>query len=219
LENLRHIREQAGYSQQDLADESGVSQHTISEIELGRRKPQGRTLRKLAKVLDVQVADLYGEVDYPKGVAPTAQQRSFYNHLQEQEREERREAVSDRAVRYLHSWTTYLSGLVDQWIEDTKALASPGDWHVWIVARDGDLLKLAEALESLPDPAEVAADGDQEELDERRLVSEALARMGRFLQSAEAQAEAVEPDTEKADQRAQGFRSAMRAVARERESA
>ena len=59
MERLRHIREQAGYSQQDLADKSGVSQHTISEIELGRRKPQGRTLRKLANALGVEVADFF----------------------------------------------------------------------------------------------------------------------------------------------------------------
>jgi transcriptional regulator with XRE-family HTH domain len=59
LERLRHIREQAGYSQQDLADDAGVSQHTISEIELGRRKPQGRTLRKLADSLGVEVADFF----------------------------------------------------------------------------------------------------------------------------------------------------------------
>ncbi len=59
MERLRHIRDQAGYSQQELADESGVSQHTISEIELGRRKPQGRTLRKLAGVLGVEVADFF----------------------------------------------------------------------------------------------------------------------------------------------------------------
>ena len=61
MERLRHIRERAGYSQQRLADDSGVSQHTISEIELGRRKPQGRTLRKLAEALGVSVADLLGE--------------------------------------------------------------------------------------------------------------------------------------------------------------
>lgn len=67
---LRYIREQAGYSQQDLANESGVSQHTISEIELGRRKPQGRTLRKLAKVLGVRVADLHWEPDHPKERSP-----------------------------------------------------------------------------------------------------------------------------------------------------
>ena len=66
LEQLRYIRGQVGYSQQDLANASGVSQHTISEIELGRRKPQGRTLRKLAKVLGVRVADFYTEADYPK---------------------------------------------------------------------------------------------------------------------------------------------------------
>ena len=63
MEKLRHIRDQAGYSQQELADESGVSQHTISEIELGRRKPQGRTLRKLAHTLGVEVADFF-----PRGV-------------------------------------------------------------------------------------------------------------------------------------------------------
>jgi transcriptional regulator with XRE-family HTH domain len=58
---LRHARELAGFSQQNLADESGVSQHTISEIELGRRKPQGRTLRKLAKALDIDVRELFEE--------------------------------------------------------------------------------------------------------------------------------------------------------------
>ena len=69
MERLRHIREQAGYSQQDLADASDVSQHTISEIELGRRKPQGRTLRKLAKVLGVEVRDFFEEAR-PLGQAP-----------------------------------------------------------------------------------------------------------------------------------------------------
>src|SRR5215203_3781897 len=74
LERLRHIREQAGYSQQELADESGVSQHSISELELGRRRPQGRTLRKLAKVLGVEVADLRKDPESPKAEAPPSQQ-------------------------------------------------------------------------------------------------------------------------------------------------
>jgi transcriptional regulator with XRE-family HTH domain len=74
LERLRHIREQAGYSQQDLANESGVSQHTISELELSRRKPQGRTLRKLAEVLDVEVADFFRKPAVPLVAAPDAGQ-------------------------------------------------------------------------------------------------------------------------------------------------
>ena len=61
MERLRHTRELAGLSQQELANKTGVSQHTISQIELGQRKPQGRTLRKLAKALGVEVADLFGD--------------------------------------------------------------------------------------------------------------------------------------------------------------
>ncbi len=76
MERLRQIREQAGYSQQELADESGVSQHTISEIELGRRKPHGRTLRKLAGVLDVEVADFFREPAVPLGEAPLSSEEA-----------------------------------------------------------------------------------------------------------------------------------------------
>src|SRR5215216_8150582 len=86
LDELRHIREQAGYSQQDLADESGVSQHTISELELGRRSPQGRTLRKLAKVLGVEVADLREDPDSPKAEAPPWQQPPLNGLLADERR-------------------------------------------------------------------------------------------------------------------------------------
>ncbi len=96
MERLRHIRERAGYSQQALADESGVGQHTISEVELGRRKPHGRTLRKLAGVLGVQVADFYAETDTPKAEAPPSQ-RTLFNGVVE----ERREATIENAARGL----------------------------------------------------------------------------------------------------------------------
>jgi transcriptional regulator with XRE-family HTH domain len=86
LDRLRHIREQSGYSQQDLADESGVSQHTISEIELGRRRPQGRTLRKLAKVLDVAVAELYDAPERPLAEAPPSAQLTLNGALEEERR-------------------------------------------------------------------------------------------------------------------------------------
>lgn len=107
MERLRYIREQAGYSQQNLADESGVSQHTISEIELGRRKPQGRTLRKLAGVLNVEVRDFYGESEYPKGEAPPSLQPSFNGLLQE-----------ERRSRYLRSWRAFVWKLVHRWEAD-----------------------------------------------------------------------------------------------------
>lgn len=70
METLRHIREQAGLSQPELSERSGVAQGTISDIELGKRKPRGRTLRKLAQALSVQVADLLGESDNLKAQPP-----------------------------------------------------------------------------------------------------------------------------------------------------
>jgi len=97
LERLRYIREQAGYSQQDVADESGVSQHTISELELGRRRPQGRTLRKLAQVLGVEVADLRGDPDSPKAEAPPLQDRLFNGGSKE------RGAFIERWRRYVEA--------------------------------------------------------------------------------------------------------------------
>ncbi len=66
METLKELRTRKGYSQQELADIADVAQHTISEIELGRRKPQGRTLRKIAAALEVGVEELTA----PKAGAP-----------------------------------------------------------------------------------------------------------------------------------------------------
>ena len=115
MERLRHIREQVGYSQQDLADESGVSQHTISELELGRRKPQGRTLRKLAKVLGVGVADLRGSGGRPPlGPAPTSQQPTLNGALEEERHAAWKSAVENaRGLR--ESGQTRMTELLSLW--------------------------------------------------------------------------------------------------------
>src|SRR4051812_36596107 len=98
------MREQAGYSQQDLADESGVSQHTISELELDRRRPQGRTLRKLAKVLGVEVADLL-EDGAPKAPGRSSREPSLFNDGLEDE----------RRLRYFRGWRAFIPRLAKRW--------------------------------------------------------------------------------------------------------
>jgi putative transcriptional regulator len=65
LDELRRLRKMKGLSQVELAERSGVSAYTITETETGQREPHGRTLRKLAAALGVEVADLF-----PKGRTP-----------------------------------------------------------------------------------------------------------------------------------------------------
>jgi transcriptional regulator with XRE-family HTH domain len=109
LETLRYMREQAGYSQQDLADESGVSQHTISEIELGRRKPQGRTLRKLAKTLGVEVANLRGSSEPPLAKAPPSSTQPPLNGFEEA----RRAKATGRSVEERVEISTALASAIE----------------------------------------------------------------------------------------------------------
>jgi transcriptional regulator with XRE-family HTH domain len=70
VETLREFRRRRGWSQKDLADESGVGQDTISGIESGRHEPRPSTLRKLADALDVEVADFFREPALPLAEAP-----------------------------------------------------------------------------------------------------------------------------------------------------
>lgn len=75
VEGLRRIRMLRGMSQEDLENRSEVSQDTISALETGRREPRPSTLRKLAKALDVEIADLFMGPELPKGSAPDPLER------------------------------------------------------------------------------------------------------------------------------------------------
>ena len=50
---IRQLREQKAKSRDDLADDAKIWLRTLQEIELGKRTPQHRTLKKIASALDV----------------------------------------------------------------------------------------------------------------------------------------------------------------------
>ena len=58
VERLKELRKLRAFSQQKLADVSGIGRATISRIERGETGAHGRTLRKLAEVLRVDVSEL-----------------------------------------------------------------------------------------------------------------------------------------------------------------
>src|SRR5215210_7123823 len=75
-----------GMNQVDLAKASGVAQNTISEIELGKREARPGTLKKLADVLGVEIADLFEESGSGKAQRRSSLEPSFNDVLEEQRR-------------------------------------------------------------------------------------------------------------------------------------
>jgi transcriptional regulator with XRE-family HTH domain len=85
---LRQLREERGFSQYSLAQESGVGRSTIAALETGERGAHPSTMRALALALRVGVPDLYRDPisppplqDRPAGMAQS------YERLRESLRE------------------------------------------------------------------------------------------------------------------------------------
>lgn len=57
--NLSYYRKQKGLTQEELAEQSGITSRTIQRIENGQVVPQAYTLKILAQCLDVKPEDLY----------------------------------------------------------------------------------------------------------------------------------------------------------------
>ena len=62
-ERLKYLRTLRGLSQAHLAQGAKLSQSTIAQIESGRKDPSVQTLRKIARVLDAELASLFAAND------------------------------------------------------------------------------------------------------------------------------------------------------------
>ena len=56
--NVRRLREEKGWSQEDYADRSRIHRTYVSDIERGRRNPTVTVVERLAKPLDVAAGTL-----------------------------------------------------------------------------------------------------------------------------------------------------------------
>jgi transcriptional regulator with XRE-family HTH domain len=62
-ERIRKLRKQKGWRQIDLAEQSGVHEVHISDLERGAREAGLRTILAIAQALDVKLSDLFRGVD------------------------------------------------------------------------------------------------------------------------------------------------------------
>ena len=60
-DELRHIREMTGMSQEDLAEEVGLTQVMVSYIENGTRRPSVETAKRIAKVLNIDWTEFFND--------------------------------------------------------------------------------------------------------------------------------------------------------------
>jgi putative transcriptional regulator len=59
--NLKELREKAGLTQQELADQCNVIRQTISNIECELSRPSVETAKLIAKVLDISWTDFFAD--------------------------------------------------------------------------------------------------------------------------------------------------------------
>ncbi|GGF03273.1 helix-turn-helix domain-containing protein [Hymenobacter cavernae] len=82
-ERIAAIRKSKGFSQELLAEQSGVSLRTIQRVEQGDTVPRGYTLQALATALEVSLDDFRAEPAPPEAVSdPAPALRSDSNFLQ-----------------------------------------------------------------------------------------------------------------------------------------
>lgn len=64
-ERISEIRKSKKFTQEELAWKTGLSRNFIALIEKGKKKPSIETLRKIAKVLEVEISAFFKEIEYP----------------------------------------------------------------------------------------------------------------------------------------------------------
>ncbi|GEM_PF-2209914 len=65
-EEVKRLRQAKGWTQEQLAVYAGSSQPTVNLLESGKRNPSATTLEKLARALEVEVADLFPKPQTPQ---------------------------------------------------------------------------------------------------------------------------------------------------------
>ena len=60
-DRIKILRIRRALTQEELADKAGLSKNAVNRLELDKAEPRMSTLRKLAKALGVEPAELIGE--------------------------------------------------------------------------------------------------------------------------------------------------------------
>ena len=86
MEEVKRLRKERGWSQQRLADEANINKVTLIRIEHGVGNPGIDTLEKLAKALDIEIADFFPKAQVPLWPeAPVERRGAAYEQMSPEE--------------------------------------------------------------------------------------------------------------------------------------
>ncbi|MDP9480881.1 MAG: helix-turn-helix domain-containing protein [Actinomycetota bacterium] len=111
MEEVRRLRLEKGWNQNELAFHADLAPSVISLVETGRREPNAATLRKLASALEVEIPDLFRRADSPKVEAPPPD----------------RPEGGDAGKAALTAWSEYLDALLKRAEELREMFLALGD--------------------------------------------------------------------------------------------
>jgi len=86
VDEVRRLRLEKGWSQNELAYHAKLAPSVISLIETGKRDPNATTLRKLAGALEVRIPDLFEESGSGKAQRRSSLEPSLLNGLEDERR-------------------------------------------------------------------------------------------------------------------------------------
>ena len=78
---VRHLRKEHGLSQEDLGERAGLSYKYIGEIERGQTNPTVDVLFRIASALNVQLDELFFDVEGYKHASRKSQLRQEIAHI------------------------------------------------------------------------------------------------------------------------------------------
>jgi transcriptional regulator with XRE-family HTH domain len=127
---IKRMREGKGWSQAELAVYAGSSQPTVNQIESGKRNPSTATLVKLAKALDVEVADLFPKAQAPLSFEELAGAVDHQEDVAEQRREwflQHAPSEEDRIMR-IRKTVEIAAGYAGRWREERGRIEEEGTY-------------------------------------------------------------------------------------------
>lgn len=129
-ENIKNLRKNKGYTQEELANKLNVVRQTISKWEKGYSVPDAELLKKLAEMLDTDVSQLLGStIEQDANVDVIAEQLARINEQLVTKNRRSRRIWCKRQVLSSKKWQLSTSIF---WQLSTSILYTPTDCSVGI---------------------------------------------------------------------------------------